>query len=97
MIGYLEEDIASLNNEFDLGDKTKFILGCSGDYDSDGNYNVKIASLLSDPVKRVIDPYINTENGFCIEKSQEFINRIPKEEISEDIANMYNYLVGENV
>jgi len=25
-----------------------------------------------------------------------YIDTIPKEEISEDIVNMYNYLVGEN-
>jgi hypothetical protein len=48
-------------------------------------------------VKAIIDPYINVEGeGFCIEKTKAYISGMNKEEISEDIVTMYNYLVGEN-
>ena len=46
-------------------------------------------------VKPVIDPLINGEHGFCPEKLQTYIDLIPREEISEDIENMYNYIIGK--
>ncbi|OKY27519.1 ATP-binding protein [Thalassotalea sp. PP2-459] len=47
-------------------------------------------------VKGVIDPLINTEGvGLVIEKLQAYIDLIPPEEISEDITNMYNFIIGK--
>jgi ABC-type cobalamin/Fe3+-siderophores transport system ATPase subunit len=93
----LSEDTDSLNEMFDLGARTKLVVGQSGDYDIGGKYNNKLASLTSDPIKKIMHPYINIDGqGFCIEKTREFVSRIPQDEISEDIVNMYNYLVGEN-
>lgn len=91
----LEEKLTLLNDDFYLGGKSKLISGCSGDYDVDGNYNDQLATLESDKVKEAIAPYINGENGFCSEKTQKYIDKIPPEEISEDIVHMYNYLVGK--
>lgn len=46
--------------------------------------------------KGVIDPLINTEGiGLDIDKLQAYIALIPKEEISEDITNMYNFIIGK--
>lgn len=46
--------------------------------------------------KSVIDPLINTEGiGLDIDKLQAYIDLIPKEEISEDITNMYNFIIGK--
>lgn len=90
-------NIASVENELDLGTKSKLSANLSGDYTTDSIYNDKLSSLKSDIVKRVIDPHINThKQGFSIEKANDYINRIPKDEISEDIVNMYNYLASKN-
>lgn len=44
--------------------------------------------------KAVIDSLINTEGvGLDMEKLQDYINLIPPEEISEDITNMYNFII----
>jgi hypothetical protein len=62
-----------------------------------GDFNNSLAKLSSKLVKGVIDPFVNIDGkGFCIEKTQNFVSRIPKEEISEDIVNMYKYLVATN-
>lgn len=46
--------------------------------------------------KDVIDPLINTEGiGLDINKLQAYIDLIPPEEISEDITNMYNFIIGK--
>lgn len=46
--------------------------------------------------KDVIDPLINTEGvGLDIEKLQAYIDLIPPAEISEDITNMYNFIIGK--
>ncbi|MCC5450699.1 ATP-binding protein [Rheinheimera sp. UJ51] len=46
--------------------------------------------------KGVIDPLINTEGvGLAIEKLQAYIDLIPPDEISEDITNMYNFIIGK--
>jgi ABC-type cobalamin/Fe3+-siderophores transport system ATPase subunit len=93
----LSQDIETLNEMFDLGPKTKLVAGKSGDYDIEGKYNKNLAALSSEPIKELMHPYINIDGqGFCIEKTREFVSRIPEDEISEDIVNMYYYLVGEN-
>ncbi|EKF9861006.1 ATP-binding protein [Vibrio cholerae] len=46
--------------------------------------------------KSVIDPLINTEGiGLDIDKLQAYIDLIPPDEISEDITNMYNFIIGK--
>ncbi|BFM09709.1 AAA family ATPase [Halioxenophilus aromaticivorans] len=46
--------------------------------------------------KSVIDPLINTEGvGLDIGKLQSYIDLIPPSEISEDITNMYNFIIGK--
>lgn len=46
--------------------------------------------------KSVIDPLINTEGiGLDIDKLQAYIDLIPPAEISEDITNMYNFIIGK--
>lgn len=47
-------------------------------------------------VKETIDPLINTGGiGLDIEKLQTYIDLIPPSEISEDITNMYNFIIGK--
>lgn len=46
--------------------------------------------------KDVIDPLINTEGvGQDVAKLQAYIDLIPSDEISEDITNMYNFIIGK--
>jgi AAA15 family ATPase/GTPase len=46
--------------------------------------------------KDVINPLINTDGeGLNIEKLHAYIDLIPPEEISEDITNMYNFIIGK--
>ncbi|MFB2815354.1 AAA family ATPase [Shewanella xiamenensis] len=46
--------------------------------------------------KSVIDPLINTEGiGLDIDKLQAYIDLIPPSEISEDITNMYHFIIGK--
>jgi ABC-type cobalamin/Fe3+-siderophores transport system ATPase subunit len=46
--------------------------------------------------KDVINPLINTEAiGLDIDRLQAYIDLIPPEEISEDITNMYNFIIGK--
>ncbi len=46
--------------------------------------------------KDVIDPLINTEGiGLDTDRLQAYINLIPPAEISEDITNMYNFIIGK--
>lgn len=60
--------------------------GDAGDNDSIRRLNAK----------DVIDPLINTEGiGQDIAKLQAYIDLIPPEEISEDITNMYNFIIGK--
>ena len=69
----------------------------NGDLDDDGDFNDSLAKLSSKLVKSIIDPLVNREGkGFCVEKTQNFVCHIPREEISDDIAEMYNYLVTIN-
>jgi ABC-type cobalamin/Fe3+-siderophores transport system ATPase subunit len=46
-------------------------------------------------VKNAINPLINNTDGLCMEKLQTYIDLIPPEEISEDIENMYNFIVSK--
>lgn len=47
-------------------------------------------------VKETIDPLINTNAvGLNIQKLQTYIDLIPPEEISEDITNMYYFIIGK--
>ncbi|MCG7639813.1 ABC transporter ATP-binding protein [Alteromonas sp. CNT1-28] len=69
----------------------------NGDLCDDGECNTSLAKLKSKIVKTIVDPLVNKDGiGFCIEKTAEFINQIPKQEISDDIVHMYNYLVNIN-
>lgn len=46
--------------------------------------------------KEAVDFIINTEGvGLDIEKLQAYINLIPADEISEDITNMYHFIIGK--
>ncbi|MDO6543248.1 AAA family ATPase [Photobacterium sanguinicancri] len=92
----LIDNIDAINDELDLSNKAKLLEGSSGDYKTDGNFNEQLAKLKSKPVKDIVDKHINDDDGFCFDKARSYIARIPKEEISGDIVDMYNYLVGEN-
>lgn len=47
-------------------------------------------------VKNIINPLINTDGeGLDPVKLQAYIDLIPPEEISEDITNMYNFIIGK--
>ena len=68
--------------------------GDTGDNDS-------IRKLPSDIVKAATHNLINNltgaedEKGLCMEKLQSYIDLIPPDEISEDISNMYNFIIGK--
>ncbi len=47
-------------------------------------------------VKETVNPFINEDGvGLHLDKLQAYIELIPPEEISEDIENMYNYIVNK--
>ena len=47
-------------------------------------------------VKNIINPLVNTDDiGLDAEKLQAYIDLIPPSEISEDITNMYNFIIGK--
>lgn len=92
----LVDIIDNVEIELDLGSKSKLQAGDSGDRTTDGQFNIGLASLNSATVKKILDPYINISGqGFSMEKAKDYVGRIPKNEISEDIVKMYNYLIGE--
>lgn len=69
-------------------------VGKNGDVGIDGKFNSYLAKHPSSSVKKIVDPYINVDGkGFCIEEAQKYISKIIPEEISDDIVDMYNYLV----
>lgn len=71
-------------------------VGENGDIGIDGKFNNYLAKHPSSSVKKIVDPYINVDGkGFCIEETQKYVNKIIPEEISDDIINMYKYLVKE--
>lgn len=93
----LADSVNIINEEL----PTKYYLSeeSSCDYiDTDNRvYNNKLARIKSNIIKGIVDPHlIKIGKGFCIEKTKAYVDTIPKKEISEDIVNMYNYLVGEN-
>lgn len=91
------ENIEQIEIELNLGGKSKLSAMKSGDYTTGGDYNENLAIIKSETVKDIVDLYINDgADGFSINKTKEYISRMPKEEISEDIAIMYKYLVGAN-
>lgn len=62
-------------------------------------YNSYLASLPSDFVKGILSPFIEeTEQapyGLNREMLAKYISGIPPSEISEDITNMYNFIIGK--
>lgn len=74
-----------INGNGDLGENHHLLPHDSADNDGIRRLNAK----------PVVDPLINGEHGFCKEKLQAYIDLIPPEEISEDIENMYNYIIGK--
>ena len=81
--------------KLDLGLKSKLIIGSSGDQTLDGKFNRQLADLKSEIVKEILSPHIDIEGqGFSEEKAKKYINKMPKEEISNDIVEMYKFLIG---
>ncbi|WP_337077274.1 AAA family ATPase [Aeromonas dhakensis] len=68
---------------------------------NDAGDNDGIRKLPSDIVKAATHNLINNltgaedEKGLCMEKLQAYIDLIPPDEISEDISNMYNFIIGK--
>ncbi|HEK0687128.1 ATP-binding protein [Proteus mirabilis] len=68
---------------------------------NDSGDNDGIRKISSDIVKAATHRFINNltgaehEKGLCMEKLQAYIDLIPPEEISEDITNMYNFIIGK--
>ncbi|MEX7536682.1 AAA family ATPase [Providencia rettgeri] len=68
---------------------------------NDSGDNDGIRKLSSDIVKAATHSLINNltgaehEKGLCMEKLQTYIDLIPSTEISEDITNMYNFIIGK--
>lgn len=91
----LSKDINHINNA-NIPSNSYLLKNSTGDYTNDGKYNNYLGSIESKIVKDILTDYIDViDFGFCIEKTQAYVDTIPKEEISEDIFNMYKYLVGE--
>ena len=68
---------------------------------NDAGDNDGIRKLPTDNVKAATHSLINNltgaedEKGLCMEKLQAYIDLIPPDEISEDISNMYNFIIGK--
>lgn len=59
-------------------------------------FNEGLGQLASNKVKSILDQLININgNGLDINKLQAYIDLIPPDEISEDITNMYNFIIGK--
>jgi len=62
----------------------------------DLEFNEGLGQLASRKVKSILDPLININgNGLDVPKLQAYIDLIPPAEISEDITNMYNFIIGK--
>ncbi|MEJ1488238.1 MAG: hypothetical protein RPU72_07765, partial [Candidatus Sedimenticola sp. (ex Thyasira tokunagai)] len=65
------------------------------------NFKLSAETLLDDDqvraldVKAIISPIIKPQDVLCLEALQTYIDLIPPEEISEDIENMYYFIVGK--
>ena len=93
----MDEDIGTLNRIFNLGPLSQLSRGNSGDTDTSGMFNSQLACLPSETVKGLVEKYIDVEDiGFCSAKAKAYISKIPRDEISEDIVCLYEYLVGNN-
>ncbi|MBU1013189.1 MAG: ATP-binding protein [Bacteroidetes bacterium] len=91
----LGDDCTKINEH--LLEANRLKQNVNGDVDIRGKFNDSLARLKSKPIKELVDSRINVDGeGFCIRKAQTYVNTMPKEEISDDIIYMYNYLVGEN-
>jgi ABC-type cobalamin/Fe3+-siderophores transport system ATPase subunit len=91
----LKEKCVGINGK--LHPHEKLNANNNGDLDSDGKFNGSLAKLNSKLVKSVIDPFINVDGiGFCVKKTQGYVDLMPSDEISEDIVGIYNYLVATN-
>jgi AAA15 family ATPase/GTPase len=77
--------LQEINGNGDLGPNHHLTLNNPGDNDG--------IRRLS--VKDTINPLVNGADGLCPEKLQTYIDLIPPEEISEDIENMYNFIVSK--
>lgn len=77
--------LAAINNP-DIAQRNHLQPNTPGDNDDIRRLNAKT----------VIDPLINTEGiGLDMDKLKAFIDLIPPAEISEDITNMYNFIIGK--
>lgn len=77
--------LAAINNP-DIAQRNHLQLNNPGDNDDIRRLNAK----------DVIDPLINTVGiGLDTDKLQAYIDLIPPDEISEDITNMYNFIIGK--
>jgi ABC-type Mn2+/Zn2+ transport system ATPase subunit len=77
--------LGQVNNE-NIAQRNHLQLNTPGDNDDIRRLNAK----------PVIDPLINTSGiGLDIKELQKYIDLIPPEEISEDITNMYNFIIGK--
>jgi hypothetical protein len=86
------EDINQL-----LPDVYKLKENSNGDLGTDGRFNDSLASMSSDIVKNHLDEHINVDGkGFCVDKARLYINTMKREEISNDIKNLYRYLVAKD-
>lgn len=91
----LAEGIDNIEAELNLGPRSRLLANNSGDKTTNGAFNETLACVNSAVVKRIVSPYINIDgHGFSEEKAKEYIGQIPKAEISEDIVDMYYYLIG---
>lgn len=68
-------------------------------FETKPSYNNHLASLPSNFVKNMLSPFIEeteeTPYGFNKEMFLEYISSIDHREISEDITNMYNFIIGK--
>jgi ABC-type cobalamin/Fe3+-siderophores transport system ATPase subunit len=91
----LGEDCVEINKL--LLDVNKLKKNDNGDFDRNGSFNNDLAKLKSKSIKSIVDSHVNIDGeGFCVDKTKSYIDKIPVTEISDDIVNMYNYLVANN-
>ncbi|WP_440905306.1 AAA family ATPase [Catenovulum sp. SX2] len=88
------------DNHFNVLHETREIKkGKESNFEAKPVYNNYLASLPSDFVKNILSPFIEEVEeepyGFNIEMFQEYISHIAPTEISEDITNMYNFIIGK--
>lgn len=92
----MQSNIDAVMAELNLGERSKLSAMNSGDYATDASYNNSLATIKSKTVKDLVKPYIYDTHAFSEERTKVYVSNMPKEEISEDIVTMYNYLVGQN-